>query len=330
MAAQPETQAPLKNPPPDSPRRQKVILDVDTGVDDALAILYALLSDELEVLGITTCCGNVDVDTATRNTLALVELTGKDVPVYRGSANALVRPFAGPVPWIHGDNGLGNAAVPEPSRRPEPEDAAVFICEQVLRYPGEVVLVPVARMTNLARAYLFDPGIAKSVQRIVMMGGAAFCPGNVTPVAEANIWGDPEAARVLFRSGTPITMVGLDVTMRTGLTGDRLNRMDPSRPYTELVQQAVRFYMRAYEEHHAARGAWCPLHDPLAVAVAEDPGLCRTRRCHVDVETSGDLTLGMTVVDARGKPTAPPNADVCVDVDAERFLARFCSRLGMV
>ncbi|MCL6631008.1 MAG: nucleoside hydrolase [Alicyclobacillus herbarius] len=310
-------------------QKHKVILDVDTGVDDALAILYALNDPDIELLGITTCFGNVDVDTATDNTLALLYLAGADVPVFRGSAAPLLREWEGPVPWIHGDNGLGGATLPKHDRRPQAGDAMSFIRETVRRYPWEVTLVPVARMTNVAKAFAFDPELPGLVRRVVMMGGAAACPGNVTPVAEANIWGDPEAAQMVFTSGVPITMVGLDVTMQARLTGEHLDTLADDLPYAPLLREAVGFYMNAYQRVQQSQEPWCALHDPLAVAMVSDPSLCCTRRMHVAVETQGRLTTGMTVVD--GRPDAPGkvNADVCLELDAKRFLTRFCKRLGM-
>jgi len=309
--------------------RQKIILDVDTGVDDALAILHALASDDIEVMGITTCFGNVDIHTATRNTLAIVELAGKSVSVYQGAEAPLERTWLGPVPWIHGDNGLGNAYIANPTSSAHATmTAADFIIATVRAYPGEVVIVPVARMTNLAHALQTDGQIAGLIQRVVMMGGAAFCPGNVTAVAEANIWGDPEAAQLIFQAGIPITMVGLDVTMQTTLSAHDLTLLDETLPYTKLVRDAVRFYMNAYESTQGT-GPWCPLHDPLAVAVAADATLCGTKAYPVTVETTGDLTAGMTVIDARASSLAQQNADVCVTVDITRFLKRFKDSLGM-
>ncbi|MCL6445949.1 MAG: nucleoside hydrolase, partial [Alicyclobacillus sp.] len=184
-------------------------------------------------------------------------------------------------------------------------------------------------LTNLALAIMAAPEIVPLVKRAVVMGGAVTVPGNRTPVAEANIWGDPEAARVLFRSGTPFTMVGLDVTMKALLHKRHLDTLPADLPYARLLQEAVEFYMRAYEDAQEAEALWCPLHDPLAVAVAEDPSICVTKPYHVAVETQGRLTAGMTVVDGRRRPDQPANARVCVKVDAPRFEARFCSRLGM-
>lgn len=310
--------------------KQKVILDVDTGVDDALALLCAVRSDKLDVVGITTCFGNVDVETATRNTMAVLEYAQRaDIPVYMGAQRPLLREWAGPVPWIHGDNGLGDAELPPLRRLAQDESAASFIHRTVSENPGEVILIPVARMTNVANVVQFDPDIAKKIKRIVMMGGAAFCPGNVTPTGEANIWGDPEAAQMMFRCGAPMTMVGLDVTMQARLTARQLDSLHES-PYSEFLKQAVSFYIDAYERTQAQEPGerWCALHDPLAVAMVEDPSLCETKDYYVDVETQGLLTAGTTVVDARAVPAQRPNLSVCVGIDAPRFLQWCADRLG--
>lgn len=308
----------------------KALQVLSSGVDDALAILYALASPELEVLGITTCFGNVDVDTATYNTLALVELAGADVPVYRGSDKPLLRDWSGPVPWIHGDDGMGNVHLPKPKRQAEPEHAVSFIRRMLETYPGEVTVIPVARFTNLARALHGMPEFATLVKRVVFMGGAAFCPGNVTAVAEANVWGDPEAAEIVLQSGAKLTMVGLDVTMQAWLTDEQLAQLDAALPYAKPLADAVSFYMHAYGEIGRARGSFgCALHDPLAVALVEDPTFCEVKPYYVRVETNGHHTDGMTVVDARVIADQPQNVDVCISLDVPRFLERFRERLGM-
>lgn len=310
-----------------SPR--PIVLDVDTGIDDAWAIAYALRSSHLDVLGITTGFGNADVHTTTQNTLLMVQLLGKDTPVYAGADRPLVRGWEGPVPEYHGHNGLGDVDLPAVVRRPEPADAASFLRDVVRAHPHQITLVTVARLTNVARALLFDPELSHLIPRIVMMGGAAFVPGNITAVAEANIWGDPEAADLVFRSGIPITMVGLDVTMRARLTRADLGRMNPSAiPYATLLKQATEFYIRAYESNDPSIDGWCPLHDPLAVAVAEDPSLVSTRPYPVRVETRGALTDGMTVVDARSS-NPQGNTDLALTLDVERFLGTFRERVGI-
>ncbi len=310
-----------------SPR--PIILDVDTGVDDAWALVYALRSPALKVLGITTGYGNADVDTTTRNTLLLAELLGSEVPIYRGSAEPLFRAWSGPVPQIHGVNGLGDAPLPLVTRQTADSDAVQYIRDTIRANPGQVTLVTVARLTNVARALLYDPDLAAHIDRIICMGGAAFCPGNVTPTAEANIWGDPEAADLVFRSGIPLTMVGLDVTHQGRLYQRDLAQLDPALPYTELLRRATDFYIEAYIKEDPRNDGWCPLHDPLAVAVAEDPTLVRTERYPVRVEHTGVWTDGMTVVDARWGQT-PTGVDVALDLDVDRFLALFRTRVGLL
>lgn len=306
--------------------RRPVVLDVDTGIDDAWALYYALTSPTLEVLGITTGFGNAEVEVTTRNTLLMVDLLGRDVPVYAGAARPLLRPWMGPVPEYHGDNGLGNVSLPEPKSHARSRDASAYLRDVIRERPGQVTLITVARLTNLARALLYDPDLAALIPRVVMMGGAAFVPGNITATAEANIWGDPEAADIVFQSGIPITMIGLDVTMQARLTQDDLNLWSHSDPHATLLKRATAFYIRAYERDDATIRGWCPIHDPLAVAVAEDPTLVTTVRYPVRVETRGHLTDGMTVVDGR-RPDSAQGADVAVAVDADRFLTQFRARL---
>ncbi len=305
-----------------------VVLDVDTGIDDALAILYALYSPRLEVLGITTCFGNGDIQTTTRNTLAIVELSGITVPVYQGAADPLVGAWSPQAEAFHGRNGLGEALVPEPCLRPQAEGASEYLIDVINARPGEVTLVTVARLTNLAIALKSDPHLASKIRQVVVMGGAAFVGGNVTPVSEANIWGDPDAAWVVFHSGVPLTMVGLDVTMQANIYDQQVRGLDASRPYSTVVQTALEFYLRAYNPEAPFGQRRAPLHDPLAVAVAEDATLCTTEMWPVDIEREGTITRGMTVVDRRGWITASPNAAVCRTVDAPRFLSEFCLRLG--
>lgn len=304
-----------------------VILDVDTGIDDAWALAYAAASPRLDILGITTVFGNADLDTTTRNTLLMLELLTRDIPVYRGASRPLIREWTGPVPAFHGHNGLGDAPLPPVTRTAAKTDAAAFMAETIAQRPGEVTLVMVARLTNLARALLAHPDLSEKIDRVVMMGGAAFCPGNVTAVAEANIWGDPEAADIVFQSGVPITMVGLDVTMKAQLTRRDVDGWQAHQAWAEILRQATRYYIDAYQTEASAPTESCPLHDPLAVAVAEDPTLITTARYPVRVETRGLLTDGMTVVDARDP--AQSGATVALDLDTVRFLSRFKARLGM-
>jgi purine nucleosidase len=308
----------------------KIILDVDTGIDDALAILYALKSENIRVEGITTVFGNVSVELATRNTLAVLELAGmKDqVPVAMGASAPLFREWDGPVPWIHGENGLGNYQLPEPAQKPLDEFAPDFLIRKVHEQPGELTLVFVGRLTNLAIALAKDPSIAHKVKQLVLMGGALRVPGNVTPVSEANIWGDPEAAHRVFESGMPITMVGLDVTMKALLTDADVLKFremaagEEKQPLVRFVDGILQFYFQGYEKHNGISGM-IPLHDPLAVAVAEEPSLVTTERHYIRIETKGRLSLGATLADLRKIRPRESNASVCVDVDRDRFVERF-------
>lgn len=315
---------------PPAPERVPVVLDVDTGIDDALALVYAVRSPDLDVVGVTTCFGNGDIETTTRNTLAVLDLAGSSAPVHRGAAMPLAEPWAPSAEAFHGPNGMGGAPVPEPQRGPASHSAAHFLHEAARAHAGQLVVIATARLTNLAVALAEDPDTARRIRRVVVMGGAAFVPGNVTASAEANIWGDPEAAWRVLHSGVPVTLVGLDVTHQALLRDGDLERLDPGLPYAALLRDAAEFYMRAYNPGVAPGDSTCPLHDPLAVALAEDPGLAGYEELPVDVELHGALTRGATIVDARPYRTGPANASVALRLDAVRFRARFLEQLGVL
>jgi inosine-uridine nucleoside N-ribohydrolase len=305
-----------------------VILDVDTGIDDAMAIWYALKSPRLDVVALTTCFGNGGIDTTTRNTLLAVELSGRRVPVYQGAAHPLASTGVDTAEAFHGANGLGNAHLPPVTTTPEDVPAAEFLAETLRR--GGITVITLARLTNLALALALRPDLRNRVPRIVAMGGAVLCPGNVTPVAEANIWGDPEAAALVFESGIPLTMVGLDVTHQA-LLMDRHGTVteDPTRPYARVLAEASEFYLAAYNPGGPVGDRSAPLHDPLAVAVAEDPTLVETRALGVTIALGDQATRGMTVADTRTWAPVPRHpVDVALGVDAPRFVGEFVSRLG--
>ncbi len=299
-----------------------MILDVDTGIDDSIALLLALKSEDVRLLGITTVFGNVSVEQATENTLQVANLAGRsDVPVLMGADRPLLGEWDGPVVHIHGPNGVGGYSFPATDRKPGKERAADFIVRTVNEHPHELTLVFVGRLTNLAHALAKDPGIASRVKRLVLMGGALRAPGNVTPVSEANIWGDPEAARRVFESGMPITMVGLDVTMAVKLNESHIERvvreMAPGgERQAAFIEHILRFYFSAYERENGIYGS--PAHDPLAVAVAIDPSFVETEEHDIRIETKGTVSYGATLSDMRGTPKRT-NASVCVAVDTERF-----------
>jgi len=300
-----------------------IIFDVDTGIDDALAMAYALNSPELELLGFTTCFGNVPVKEATRNTFAVLELVGKSVPVFEGADQTFKR---GMKPeWareVHGEDGLGNVLETEPSIRVCNESAEDFIIEQVRKRPNEITIIAVGPLTNIARAISKAPDIIPIVKDVVIMGGAVNVPGNVTPYGEANIVADPEAAEHVFSSGLSVTLVGLDVTMETLLP---LAKLDGWRAMdTELAHffaDMTEHYIGAYESFYPGIGG-CALHDPLAVGVVIDPSFVKTESMSVRVITEGEET-GNTV----GSKEGDPQIHVCTEVDASRFVEHFLSRV---
>ena len=306
---------------------RKVILDADPGIDDAMAILFALRSPALEVLAITTVFGNADVDIGTANALRLVELLGKNVKVARGAAHPLVLPKAPAPDFVHGTDGLGNIAAPLPKGRAIEASAAELIVATVRQHPRAVTLVAVGRLTNLALALALEPRLPELVEEVVLMGGSAFAGGNVTPVAEANIWGDPHAADIVFAAPWKVTMVGLDVTMRVRLQDDRLSRMaGKDERVGGFLYRISRFYKQFHDSTGVTGGFY--VHDPSAVAYAIDPSLFTTEKARVRVVTEG-IALGQTIAVAgpraerweasRGRP----EVTVCRDVEGERLLRLF-------
>jgi len=341
----------------------RVILDTDPGVDDALALLLAMRSPELHIEAITPVAGNVPLDLTLPNALRMVEIAGRtDIPVAAGAEAPLVRRLV-TAAYAHGENGLGGAVFPEPKLKPVPQPAAEFIRQIIRKYPGEVSLIPVGPLTNIATALNLDPELRGMVRSIVMMGGS-LSGGNITPAAEFNIYVDPEAARIVFQSGIPITMVGLDVTRKTSLTEDHVRRLEAG---PNPVSQAAAKIARNAINHNREQGFLVGpnMHDSLAVAAFLDPSLLKFREYYVDVETTGELTAGETLGyspsagDLRRRPgaeqqaaalnmpirgsaptlastrTSPvlrdkfvPNASVAVDVDSARFFDLLIGRLS--
>lgn len=320
-----------------------LILDVDTGVDDALALLYAAASPEVELIAATSVMGNVTVDHATENTLAVLELVGLgDVEVARGAARPIVRDHE-PFPVVHGERGLGNAELPSPSREPSPRPAAQLLVETARQRPGEVLLVATGPLTNVALALAEEPRLPDLLGGFAIMGGSFARGGNATPAAEANIWVDPEAAQAVFRgfSGREPALlplcVGLDVTDRVQLSRPALDSICegmPDSPVARFLQTAVPYYIEFYERTGVTGGA--AMHDPLALALAIDESLGTFQTTRVEVETDGLWTRGMTVGDLRGVRHSPwpvgwepeENARVALDVDVAGFISRFSDRLG--
>jgi inosine-uridine nucleoside N-ribohydrolase len=320
---------------------RKIIIDTDPGTDDALAILLALHSPELEVEAITVVPGNVTARQGLENALRLVSLAGRcDIPVAGGAQQPLAQKLITAEFW-HGQNGLANIEPPAPRCRADARFGPDLIIELAHKYPHQITLVPIGPLTNIALALAKDPSLSGLVKEVVMMGGS-ISGGNVNASAEANVYGDPEAARIVFNAGWPLTTVGLDVGDRTLFTRAHLDKLRQTRgPQNDFAAGVLEFII-ALSEKYGWRGA--PLYDPLTVGVAIDRTLVRTEAMRVDVETRGEFTRGETVANRHntverhaphddrlwieGLDTVEPNARVAVGVDAERFLEMFISRLA--
>jgi len=302
----------------------KVIIDTDPGIDDAMAILFALRSPEIEVVGLTTIFGNASIDNATANALTLVGLAGASIPVARGAEHPLVKDLRPPPTFVHGTDGLGEVGRQRPVGEAVEQTAAEFIVDMARRFPGEITLVPIGPLTNIALALAIEPRLPELIKEVVLMGGAAGVEGNVSPVAEANIFGDPHAADIVFSSPWRVTMVGLDVTTKVRMSDDVLNRIAAADPrFGEFIFSISRFYKSFYESRGVHGGFF--VHDPSAIAYVIAPDLFATRTGRVRVDSTG-LAAGQTITTFGSPPEfwAPwhqaPAVEVCVGVDADRFL----------
>jgi len=304
-----------------------VILDCDPGHDDALAILLAAASPELKVLGITTVCGNTTISNSTRNALRLVSFANLDIPVARGAAKPLLREPSLDVPRIvHGESGLDGPEIPESPEGPLDQSATEFIATILRESDRKVTLIPTGPLTNIATLLLAYPDVKDNVEEIVLMGGALLHVGNITSAAEFNIYADPEAAKIVFGSGIPITMVGLDATMKCVVTDDIIAEIRGiGTPVPMLTADLLDFYNSTIKQHYSEPGG--SLHDPLAVAVVLERTRVETRLMYVDVETHSELTRGETVGDVWGVTGHEPNVKVCLDADGDRFFKLLIARL---
>ncbi len=308
---------------------QPVILDTDPGVDDALAIMLALGSPELDVIGICTVSGNVPLSTGTRNAQGLLKLLERtDIPVFAGADQPLKRDpvFA---TEVHGESGMGQAVLPEPSQKIK-GDAVDFLVQTLSDQPGEITIIAVGPLTNLALAEQRQPGTLQKARQVIIMGGAIAETGNSTPVAEFNFYADPHAAHTVVHSGATLLIVPLDATRQVVLSEtDIKNKIAPMKTVaSQFVVEAVQNVFALYRQ--LGREPIVYLHDPLAVGAAIAPELLRSETLYIDIETTGDLTIGQIVTDRRGLPSPwrlgkPVNC--AMHVDAEAFLSLFLKRI---
>ncbi len=344
------------------PTRLPLILDVDTGIDDSLALLYAAASPDADLIAATCVSGNIEAEQVGINTRAVLELAGRtDVEVAMGRQIPLLRPLE-TTPETHGPQGLGHATLPPPSQPLSDRHAVDLILDEARRRPGEITLVTLGPLTNLALAVLREPALPRLLKGYSLMGGAFGVPGNTTPTTEWNIHCDPEAAKIVFRAWgdamaadptipRPLAF-GLDVTEKARIEPEHIVRLahragstpddsvtlgvgdDPmapersvaSHPVVRYVADALRFYFEFHQQFDGFYGAF--IHDPLAVAATLDRALVETDALYVDVETRGEITTGMTVADRRGLTGKPANLDVARTADVPAFLDRLIELLG--
>ncbi|WP_299093571.1 nucleoside hydrolase [uncultured Metabacillus sp.] len=302
--------------------KRKLILDVDTGIDDAIAIILAVKSRQFDILGITTVNGNVSLDSATKNTLKILDLLGeRDISVIKG-ANAPILRDRFFEHRIHGEDGLGGALKDvEISQKPEEGFAPDFLINSILNFPHEITLVMTGPLTNLALAIKKCPQITQYVKEVIFMGGVIHGSGNVTPTSEYNMYVDPEAAKIVLQAGfNSITQVGLDVTRKTLLTEEHFQLIE-NNTLADYIRTSTSDYRQRYFERN---GVWgCAMHDPLAVGVAIQKKLVTTEKVYGDVETSSELCDGQFVCDFQNRLMKPENVDVCLDVNVEAFFDLF-------
>jgi inosine-uridine nucleoside N-ribohydrolase len=298
-----------------------ILIDCDPGHDDAIALLLALASPELDLLGVTTVAGNQTLEKTTVNALRVLEFAGRtEIPVAAGAERPLVRdPFV--AAYVHGETGLDGPDLPAPRSSPVEQHAADFLAEKIREAGGGVTLVPIGPLTNVALMMALHPDARP--ERIVLMGGAV-AEGNVTPAAEFNIWCDPEAAARVFGSGIDLTMVGLDVTHKALFTKEHIARLEGR--VGEMVTELLQFYDRFHREVYGFEGS--PIHDAVAVAHVLRPALVETLHRNVEVDVESELCRGRTVVDLWRRTDRGPNAHVGVDIDGDGFLGLLVERIN--
>lgn len=300
---------------------RKIIIDTDPGIDDAMAIFYALASPELDVIGLTTVFGNAPTPICTTNALRLLEIAGRsDIPVAQGAQRSMTKAFHWTAHVVHGTDAQGDVELPAPQTQPIATPAAQFIVEQIERYPGEITLVPIGPLTNIALALMLKPDIAGKIQEIVLMGGNAFVPGNITPAAEANIYHDPEAADFVFGADCPITMIGLDVTHKVIMSAEVLTQLATlQNPRAQHLGRIVPFYQQFYRTYHDTDSIH--VHDSTTVSYLLAPSLFETVQYPVCVDMSESVSRGKTWPGAaragdENTWSGRRSVNICIGVDA--------------
>lgn len=305
---------------------KKILFDTDPGIDDACAILLALASPELSLEGLSVVHGNCSLEQATTNALSVLELAhASHIPVAMGCDLPLVQPSL-LAPETHGQTGLGYAKLPEPRTQPTVQNGIDFLIEKIMSAPGEITLVAIAPLTNVALAIRQEPRIVSALKELIIMGGAIRAEGNTTALAEFNTYVDPHAAHIVYHAGIPTTLVPLDVTYQCILTPDdvkRLRKIDS--PITRFVEDSTRFYMEFHDEFQSIEG--CVINDPLALALTFAPELCTYREMPVDVDISGGISMGKTIGDFYNYQKKPANMSVALGVKARDFIELFLERM---
>lgn len=305
---------------------KKIIFDTDPGIDDACAILLALASPELSVEGLSIVHGNCSLEQATTNALSILELAhSSHIPVARGCELPLVQPSL-LAPETHGDSGLGYAKLPKPVTSCTIQHGIDFLIEKVMSQPGEVTLVAIGPLTNIALAIRQEPRFVDAVKELIIMGGAIRYEGNTTALAEFNTYVDPHAAHIVYHAGMPTTLIPLDVTYQCILTPDDVQKMRRvDSPITTFVEDATRFYMEFHDEYQSIQG--CVINDPLALALTFAPELCTYQELPVDVDISGGISTGKTIGDFYNYGKKPVNMKVALGVKPRDFMDIFVERI---
>ena len=305
---------------------KRILIDTDPGIDDSLAILLALASPELSLEGLSVVHGNCSLEQATINGLSVLELArASHIPVAKGCELPLVQPSL-LAPETHGNTGLGYAKLPEPQSRPVRQHGSDFLIERIMSNPGEITLVAIGPLTNVALAIRQEPRIVKALKELIIMGGAIRHEGNTTALAEFNTYVDPHAAHIVCHAGIPTTLVPLDVSYQcilTKLDVDRLLQIDS--PLMRFIADATRFYMEFHDQYQGIEG--CVINDPLALALTFAPELCTYQELYVDVDISSSVSLGKTFADFYNYSKKPANMQVALSVRARAFIELFLERM---